>query len=108
MQSLLSRAQGSLVRAQGHINAASASQFAAQLDQAVQSEATAVLVDMAQVESMDSAGLMVLVAALTAAQQLDKRLAICSVPAGVRIVLELTQLDRVFEVLPSPAAFELN
>ena len=107
MQSLLSRAQGSLVRAQGHVNAASANELEIQIHQAVKSEATAVLVDMAQVESFDSAGLMALVSSLTLAQQCDTRLSLCSVPVHVRIVMEVTQLDRVFEILPSPAAFEL-
>jgi anti-sigma B factor antagonist len=108
MQSVLTRVQGALVRAQGHINAASAPEFQQQLIQVVSSDATAVLVDMSQVESLDSAGLMALVSALSLAQQLDKRFSLCSVPAPARIILELTQLDRVFEVLPSPAAFDLN
>jgi anti-sigma B factor antagonist len=107
MQSLLSRAQGSLFRAQGHVNAATAPALSAQLEQVVVSDATAILVDMSQVESMDSAGLMVLVTSLNLSQQLNKRLALCSVPASVQIILEMTQLDRVFEILPSPAAFEL-
>jgi anti-sigma B factor antagonist len=107
MQSLLSRAQGSLIRAQGHVNAANASELEAQIHQAVKSEATAILVDMSQVESLDSAGLMALVSSLSLAQQLNKRLSLCSMPANVRIILEVTQLDRVFEILPSPAAFEL-
>jgi anti-sigma B factor antagonist len=107
MQSLLSRAQGSLVRAQGDVNASNANALEAQIHQAVKSEATAILVDMSQVESFDSAGLMALVSSLSLAQSLDKRLSLCSMPANVRIMLEVTQLDRVFEILPSPAAFEL-
>ncbi len=107
MQSLLSRAQGSLIRAQGHVNAANANELEVQIHQAVKSEATAILVDMSQVESLDSAGLMALVSSLSLAQQLNKRLSLCSMPANVRIILEVTQLDRVFEILPSPAAFEL-
>jgi anti-sigma B factor antagonist len=107
MQSLLSRAQGALIRAQGHVNAANVAAFEEQIQQAVASDATAVLVDMSQVESMDSAGLMALVSGLNRAQQLEKRLSLCSMPATVKIIFELTQLDRVFEILPSPAAFEL-
>jgi anti-sigma B factor antagonist len=48
-----------------------------------------------------------LVSSLSLAQTLNKRLSLCSMPANVRIMLEVTQLDRVFEILPSPAAFEL-
>ncbi|MFM2431106.1 MAG: hypothetical protein RLZZ511_2319 [Cyanobacteriota bacterium] len=107
MQSLMSRAQGSLIRAQGHINASNASELEAQIHQAVKSDATAVLVDMSQVESMDSAGLMALVSAHNLAQASATRLSLCSMPASVQIILEMTQLDRVFDILSSPAAFEL-
>jgi anti-sigma B factor antagonist len=107
MQTLLTRAQGATFLAQGHVNAASAPAFQQQLTEMVNSEATAILVDMGQVESFDSAGLMVLVSVLSSAQRLDKRFSLCSVPASARIMLELTQLDRVFEILPSPAAFDM-
>lgn len=111
MQSVLTRGQGAvqgaMFRAQGHVNAASAPDFQQQLTTMVTSDATAVLVDMGQVESFDSAGLMALVSVLSLAQRLDKRFSLCSVPASARIMLELTQLDRVFEILPNPAAFEI-
>lgn len=54
---------------------------------------------MAQVESIDSAGLMALVAALSLSQRLNKRFSLCAISHSVRIILELTQLDRAFEVL---------
>ena len=38
-----------------------------------------------------------LTAALKLAQSLDKSLSICSVSPAIRIIFELTQLDRVFE-----------
>lgn len=106
MQSLLYRSQGALVCAQGHVNAVHGSELIVQIQHAMQSEATAILVDMERVESLDSAGLMVLVAALNLARQRNKRFSLCSMPTHVGIILELTQLDRVFEILPSPAAFE--
>jgi anti-sigma B factor antagonist len=105
MQSLLTRAQGAMFLVQGHVSAASAPDFQEQLTMMVNSDATSILVDMSQVESFDSAGLMVLVSALSLAQSLDKQFSLCSVPASARIMLELTQLDRVFEILPSPVAF---
>jgi anti-anti-sigma factor len=64
------------------------------------------LVDLEQVESLDSAGLMALVYSLKLAQALDIRFSICSVSPSIRIILELTQLDRVFEIFESVAAFE--
>jgi anti-anti-sigma factor len=66
----------------------------------------ALLVDMSQVESLDSAGLLALVSTLTLAQQIDKQFALCHVSASIRIIFELTQLDRVFEIFEDRLAFE--
>jgi anti-anti-sigma regulatory factor len=49
---------------------------------------------------------MVLVSALTTAQQSSKRFALCNVSSSIRIIFELTQLDRVFEMFDSRSAFE--
>jgi anti-anti-sigma factor len=48
---------------------------------------------------LDSAGLIALVAALQRSRMLGKQLYLCSVPPGIRMIFELTQLDRVFEIL---------
>jgi anti-sigma B factor antagonist len=103
MQSVLSRPTNvvvvSVIRPQGHVNAASATELQRQLNQVLLSaETTSVQVDMSQVESLDSAGLMVLVAGLSVAQRLDKSFSLCSVSASIRIIFELTQLDRVFDI----------
>jgi anti-sigma B factor antagonist len=109
MQSLLVRSQTVTLYPQGYLNAANASEFQSQLINAVTSEQnSALLVDMSQVESLDSAGLMALVATLRLAQKLSKRFTLCSVSAPIRIVFELTQLDRVFEIFENAAAFELK
>lgn len=83
----------------GHINVSNASALRQQLAETVSSnEHMSLLVDMSQVESLDSAGLMALVSTLTLAQKLNKRFGLCRISPSVRIVLELTQLDRVFEI----------
>ncbi|OLP19096.1 hypothetical protein BST81_07760 [Leptolyngbya sp. 'hensonii'] len=99
--------QVEVVQLSGHLNAAHADAFRDQLIAAVSSgESTALLLDMSQVESMDSAGLMVLVSALSLAQSLNRPLNLCSVSAPVRIILELTQLDRLFPIFKDRAACE--
>ncbi len=107
MQSVLVRPQTATICPQGYLNAANASDFQNQLINAVASEQNAaLLVDMSHVESLDSAGLMALVATLRLAQKLDKPFTLCSVSAPIRIVFELTQLDSVFEIFENAAAFE--
>jgi anti-anti-sigma factor len=93
-----------MIQAQGSLNASNALDFQDRLMGHLEAETSlGLLVDMGQLESLDSAGLIALVAALQKARQLDKRLYLCSVPAGIRMIFELTQLDRVFEILEEGA-----
>jgi anti-anti-sigma factor len=59
------------------------------------------VIDLAAVDFMDSSGLVPLVKALTSARQSGCRLVLCNVKAPVKLILELTQLDSVFEIFPS-------
>ena len=96
-----------VLKPQVNLNAANASEFGRELTTVINSEREAiVLVDMEKVESLDSAGLMVLVSALSLSQRQNQRFSLCSISASVRIVFELTQLDRVFEIFESRTAFE--
>jgi anti-anti-sigma factor len=107
MQSLITRSQSTVIQFRGNLNAANAADVRSQLADAVLSEHHAgLVVDMANVESIDSAGLMALVSALALSQRLNKRLALCTVPYPVKMILELTQLDKVFEVFDDRTAFE--
>lgn len=107
MQSVLVQSKMSVVQLSGHLNASNVDALQKQLNQAVMNcEAPALLVDMSQAESLDSAGLMALVSALTLAQQTDRRFGLCGVSASIRIIFELTQLDRVFEMFENHSAFE--
>jgi anti-sigma B factor antagonist len=94
-----------IVRPSGHLNTTNASALQKQLAKVVSdSESVAVSVDMSAVESLDSAGLMVLVSTLTLSQQLNKSFSLFGVSPSVRIIFELTQLDRVFEIIDLQAA----
>ncbi len=114
MQSVLTRPQDTqaiadgkftVIRPQGAMSAANALALQDQLAKAVMSPNSAALtVDMSQVESLDSAGLMTLVSTLNLAQRLNKPFNLCSLSAPSRIVLELCQLDRAFEIVEPIAA----
>ncbi|MEM8504071.1 MAG: STAS domain-containing protein [Cyanobacteria bacterium P01_D01_bin.1] len=92
----------------GVLNAQSAASFQQQLASAMSVEQTSgLIVDMSQVESMDNAGLVSLMSALNAAKPYYDRLSIRSAPPSIRIVLELTQIDRLFTIVdcePAPVA----
>jgi anti-sigma B factor antagonist len=100
MQALLSYPKFTVIRPQGNLNAANALEFERDLSTALRDDNnTVLLVDLGQVESLDSAGLMALVSALKLAQALQKTFRICSISPAIRIIFELTQLDCVFEIL---------
>ncbi len=56
------------------------------------------IVDLAQVDFIDSAGLLSLVSGLNAANRKNCRLVFCNVRPSVRLIFEITQLDSVFEL----------
>jgi len=88
----------------GALNAANAHALQTQLSERISADASAgLMVDMSQVESLDSAGLVSLIATLRLARTLSKRFCLCSVPPSIRIVFELTQLDQVFEFVEERA-----
>lgn len=107
MQTLLARKPMTVIKPQNQLNAATAKEFGRHLGAAISAPGVAVvLVDMAEVKFIDSAGLMTLVAGLKQAKNLGRRFSICSICPGTRMILELSQLDRVFEIFDNIESFE--
>ncbi|MBO9998312.1 MAG: STAS domain-containing protein [Cyanobacteria bacterium SID2] len=107
MQTATTHPNVTVVNLEGHLNAANAEQVRHQLTSAVATcRAPMVLVNMEKTESLDSAGLMALVSALKLAQRIDIKFGLCSVSPAIRIIFELTQLDRVFDMFESRSAFD--
>ncbi|MEA5582880.1 STAS domain-containing protein [Nodularia harveyana UHCC-0300] len=59
------------------------------------------VIDLSEVDFMDSTGLVPLINGLTSARESGCRLVLCNVQTPVRLILELTQLDSVFEIFDS-------
>ncbi len=57
------------------------------------------ILDLAQIDFIDSSGIAALVAALKLASKRRCRLAICNLHPSVRLIFEITQLDQVMECL---------
>jgi anti-anti-sigma factor len=64
-----------------------------------------VLIDFKNVTFMDSSGLGALVLAFKALRAADKKLVICGINEQVRILFELTGMDKVFEIFPNEEEF---
>ncbi len=96
---------------EGYITAANVAEFQQALTQSVKTLAyNRYLVDMKGVEFLDSAGLMALVTTFRLAQSLNKQFCICSLAPSVRIIFELTQLDKIIPIYDNKAHFigEIN
>ena len=65
-----------------------------------------VLVDMAEVNFVDSTGLSVLVSGMKRCRQAGGDLALMQLQQPVRIIFELTRLDKAFEIYPDRAMAE--
>jgi anti-anti-sigma factor len=91
----------------GYITAANISEFQAEITEAVKSSRyNRFLIDMSKVEFLDSAGLMAFVSCFRLSQSLGKGFSICSIPPSVRIIFELTQLDKVLPIFADRADFD--
>ncbi|MGH7998345.1 MAG: STAS domain-containing protein, partial [Brasilonema sp.] len=64
-----------------------------------------VLIDFKEVTFMDSSGLGALVLAFKALHSVDINLVLCSINEQLRILFELTSMDKVFEIYPSREEF---
>lgn len=102
----LSNAQVVLLDPQGSITKQTAHEFKALASHVLSSsQYAALIVDMHAVESLDSDGLMALVSVLNSAQQANCSLKLCNISPAIQIILEVSQLDRAFEILDErPAA----
>ena len=57
------------------------------------------IIDLSQVDFIDSAGLFALISALNTAKQKQCRLVIGNPRPAVKLIFEITQLDQVLEIL---------
>jgi anti-anti-sigma factor len=99
MPTILDHPKITVIRPQGCLNATNAWEFERDIAAVLTKNGhNILLVDLASVESIDSAGLMALVSTLKFAGSLGQSFRICSVSPAIRIIFELTQLDQVFEI----------
>ena len=107
MQTLLARKPITVIRPLDHLNAATSEEFERQLMTAISAPGVvAVLVDFAEVTFIDSAALMALVSGLKQAKKMGRGFSICSVSPGIKMILELSQVDRVFKIFENVDSFE--
>lgn len=106
MQAILDNPRITIIRPQGSLNAVNSAKLEQELSTALNPfNDTIVLINLEKVDFIDSTGLMALVSGVRKAKQLKQRLCFCSISPAHRIIFELAQLDKVFEIFDAGKSF---
>ncbi len=95
-----------VVEPAGILDGTKAAEFRQEIATCVQNGAQTILIDFKEVTFMDSSGLGALVLALKTVRAAGTKLFVCSINDQIKMLFELTSMDRVFEIFPDRAAFE--
>ncbi|WOD38072.1 STAS domain-containing protein [Nodosilinea sp. E11] len=90
----------------GILDSTKAEAFRQSVEALLQEGAEIILVDLKNITFIDSSGLGTLVVLLKKIRGLNRSLCICSINDQVRMLFELTSMDRVFDVYDDRQAFE--
>ncbi|MEH2252153.1 STAS domain-containing protein [Nostoc sp.] len=99
------REEVKVIKLSGNLNAITSQEFRQNVSDILGSGAKIVLVDFQDVTFMDSSGLGALVLAFKTLRAANTQLVLCSINEQVRILFELTNMDKVFEIFSSQDAF---
>jgi len=97
--------QVKVVKLNGIINTTNSHDLRENITYLQESGAKIVLVDCQDVTFMDSSALGALVLAFKTLRAAGTKLVLCSINEQVRILFELTGMDKVFEIFPSQDEF---
>ncbi|WP_199248542.1 STAS domain-containing protein [[Phormidium] sp. ETS-05] len=95
-----------VVRPNGILDGTQAIQLRQEIGQRLDKKAEIILIDLQEVTFIDSSGLGALVSALKMVRTRGGKLFICSINDQVRMLFELTSMDRVFKVYKDESAFK--
>jgi anti-sigma B factor antagonist len=97
-----------VITPQGILDGTKATDFRSQIDRSVNEGAKIILVDFTDVTFMDSSGLGALVLALKTIRGAGLKMFVCSINDQIKMLFELTSMDRVFEIFTDRQEFEEN
>jgi anti-sigma B factor antagonist len=95
-----------VVQPTGILDGTQASQFRQEIAEAVQGGAEIIIIDFKNVTFMDSSGLGALVLSLKTVRYAKAKLFLCSVNEQIKILFELTSMDRVFDIFSNREELE--
>ncbi len=92
----------------GILDGTKAEEIRAQVNSALSDGASTLLMDLKETTFVDSSGLGTLVSVLKKVRSQDCEMYVCSINPQVKMLFELTSMDRVFEIFDSREAFEAS
>jgi anti-anti-sigma factor len=95
-----------IVQPSGILDGVSVNQLRREISDLVESGANIVLVDFQDVTFMNSSGLGALVSTLKVMRSAGAELFLCSLSDQVKIIFQLTKMDRVFKTFANRGEFE--
>ncbi len=95
-----------VIRPSGILDGTQAVKFRQEISQLVQEGVEIIIVDFKDITFMDSSGLGALVLALKTVRSTGGRLFLCSINDQIKMLFELTSMDRVFEIFTSREELE--
>ena len=96
-----SRGGSTILSPQGDVDMSRAPSFREHVRQAQQAKPSRVVIDMGQVEYMDSSGLATLVEAMRNGKGLGVELVLCGLNPKVLAIFEIARLHQFFRIVPT-------
>lgn len=90
----------------GLIDNAGGTQLRREVSELLDADIEAILIDFANISFMDSSGLGAIVTILQRVRTKGANLYLCSLNDQVKMIMELTKMDKVFDILPDRTAFD--
>lgn len=94
-----------VIQPSGILDSINGNRLRREIGDVVEAGVKTVLIDCREVEFMDSSGLGALVMSLKTVREAGSKLSICSINDQLRILLELTSMDNIFEIFASQEEF---
>lgn len=95
-----------IIQPQGILDSIHANNLRREILDAIDSGVKIILVNLQDITFMNSSGMGALVATLKAVKAAGGQLALCSLSDQVRIIFELSRMDRIFQVYSDCQEFE--
>jgi anti-sigma B factor antagonist len=95
-----------IIQPSGILDGTTAQEFRQQIKSLAEKQVSIILIDFKDVKFMDSSGLGALILSLKTVRSSGIKMVLCSINDQIRMLFELTSMDRVFEIYPSREEFE--